>query len=280
MKFGLDMPTSGEFADTRVLAELAAEAEAAGWDGFFLWDTLLGGGEQPLPTLDPWIALTAVALSTQRIRIGLTVLALPRHRPWLAARRLANLDQLSGGRMICAVGLGHSERDFTAFGEESDLSARAAKLDEGLAVLTGLWSGEPFTFAGAHFALTDVTLPPRPVQSPRIPLWVAGGWPRRGPFRRAARWDGALVKSIHHETRRWLALDDFRDCVTFLRERRGSPGGAFDIVASGEAPDDPAEARAKMTALEEAGATWWTEEGLGWSLDELRQRIRNGPPRR
>ncbi|HKV83323.1 MAG TPA: LLM class flavin-dependent oxidoreductase [Ktedonobacterales bacterium] len=279
MKFGLDMPTTGEFADARVLAELAAEAEAAGWDGFFLWDTLLGGGDQPEPTLDPWIALTALALNTRLIRLGLTVLALPRHRPWLVARRLANLDQLSGGRMICAVGLGHSDRDFAALGEESALPARAAKLDEGLAVLAGLWSGEPFTFAGAHYTLTDVTLLPRPIQSPRIPLWVAGGWPRRGPFRRAARWDGALVKSIHHETRRWLALDDFRDCVTFLRERRGTQDGAFDIVASGEAPDDPAEARAKMAALEEAGATWWTEEGLGWSLDELRQRIRIGPPR-
>jgi alkanesulfonate monooxygenase SsuD/methylene tetrahydromethanopterin reductase-like flavin-dependent oxidoreductase (luciferase family) len=278
MKFGLDMPTTGEFADAHVLAELAAEAEEAGWDGFFLWDTLLGG-EQPQPTLDPWIALTALALRTQRIRLGLTVLALPRHRPWLVARRLANLDQLSGGRMICAVGLGHTDRDYAAFGEESALPTRAEKLDEGLSVLAGLWSGEAFTFAGAHYTLHDVTLLPRPVQSPRIPLWVAGGWPRRGPFRRAARWDGALVKSIHHETRRWLSLDDFRACVTFLRERRGDRDGAFDIVASGEIPDDSGEARAKMAALEEAGATWWSEEGLGWSLAELRQRIRNGPPR-
>lgn len=278
MKFGLDMPTTVEFADARVLAELAAEAEAAGWDGFFLWDTLLGG-EQPQPTLDPWIALTALALRTQRIRLGLTVLALPRHRPWLVARRLANLDQLSGGRMICGVGLGHTERDFAAFGEEPSVSVRAETLDEALAVLDGLWSGEAFTFAGAHYTLDGVTLLPRPIQSPRIPIWVAGGWPRRGPFRRAARWDGALVKSIHHETRRWLALDDFTACVTFLRERRGSQSGAFDIVASGEMPDDMGEARAKMAALESAGATWWVEEGLGWSLDELRQRIRNGPPR-
>jgi alkanesulfonate monooxygenase SsuD/methylene tetrahydromethanopterin reductase-like flavin-dependent oxidoreductase (luciferase family) len=278
MKFGLDIPTTGEFADARVLAELAAEAEAAGWDGFFLWDTLLGG-EQPQPTLDPWIALTALALRTQRIRLGLTVLALPRHRPWLVARRFANLDQLSGGRMICGVGLGHTERDFAAFGEESSASVRAQTLDEALAVLDGLWSGESFTFAGAHYTLDGVTLLPRPNQSPRIPIWVAGGWPRRGPFRRAARWDGALVKSIHHETRRWLALDDFRACVTFLREQRGGRNGAFEIIASGEAPDDVGEARAKMAALAEAGATWWVEEGLGWSLNELRQRIRTGPPR-
>ena len=279
MKFGLDMPTTGEFADARALADLAAEAEAAGWDGFFVWDALLGGGEPPQPVLDPWIALTAIALRTQRIRIGLTALPLARHRPWLAARRLANLDQLSNGRIICAAGLGYSERDFAAFGEDFFPTMRREKLDDALAVMAGLWSGEPFSFAGEHYTVSEATLLPRPVQAPRIPLWVAGGWPRRGPFQRAARWDGALVKSIHAETRRWLSLDDFRACVAYLRERRGDQDGPFDIVASGETPDDPADAREKMAALEAAGATWWTEEGLGWSLDEMRQRIRNGPAR-
>lgn len=279
MKYGLDMPTTGEFADARALADLAAEAEAAGWDGFFVWDALLGGGEQPQLVLDPWIALTAIALRTQRIRIGLTALPLARHRPWLAAQRLASLDQLSGGRMICAVGLGYSERDFVSFGEDFTPATRAEKLDEALAVMAGLWSGEPFSFAGSHYIVSDVTLLPRPVQTPRIPLWAAGGWPRRGPFRRAARWDGALVKSINADTRRWLSLDDFCACVAYLRERRGDLDGPFDIVASGETPDDPAEAREKMAALDATGATWWTEEGLGWSMDEMRQRIRNGPPR-
>lgn len=279
MRFGLDMPTTGEFADARALAELAADAESAGWDGFFVWDTLAIGREPPQPALDPWIALTAIALRTQRIRIGPTVLALARHRPWLAARRLANLDQLSGGRLICAVGLGFAERDFTGFGEEWAAAARARKLDEGLAVMDGLWRGEPFTFAGRDYTLDGVTLVPRPLQTPRLPLWVAGGWPRRGPFQRAARWDGALVKSVHADTRRWLSPDDFRECVAYIHEQRGEQTGAFDIVASGETPDDPTEARDKMAALEAAGATWWMEEGLGWSLDEMRQRIRNGPAR-
>lgn len=279
MKYGLDMPTTGEFADARALADLAAEAETAGWDGFFIWDALLGGGEQPQAVLDPWIALTAIALRTQRIRIGLTALPLPRHRPWLAARRLANLDQLSGGRLICAVGLGYSERDFAAFGDDFSPSVRAEELDEALAIMDGLWRGEPFSFAGKHYTVNDAALLPRPVQTPRIPVWVAGGWPRHGPFRRAGRWDGALVKSVHAETRRWLSLDDFRSCVAYVREQRGDRGDPFDIVASGETPDEPAEARDRMAALEAAGATWWTEEGLGWSLDEMRQRIRNGPAR-
>src|SRR3712207_2370095 len=103
MRFGLDVPTTGEYADARVLAGLAADAEASGWDGFFVWD-VMGVGEAPTPVVDPWIALTAIALQTSRIRLGLMVIPLARHRPWLVARRLANLDQLSGGRMICTVG--------------------------------------------------------------------------------------------------------------------------------------------------------------------------------
>lgn len=95
MKFGLDVPTTDVYADVRALAVLAAEAEAAGWDGFFVWDVPSG--------IDPWLALTAIALQTAHIKIGLLALPLARHRPWLVAKRLADLDQLSGGRIICTV---------------------------------------------------------------------------------------------------------------------------------------------------------------------------------
>jgi alkanesulfonate monooxygenase SsuD/methylene tetrahydromethanopterin reductase-like flavin-dependent oxidoreductase (luciferase family) len=177
LKFGLDVPTSGDYADARVLAQLATEAEAAGWDGFFIWDVLLG--DQPV--IDPWIALTAIALQTTRIKIGLMVIPLARHRPWLVARRLANLDRLSQGRVICTVGLGYDPQDFAAFDEESSPSVRSQKLDESLAILAGLWAEDRFSYAGKHFTLNQVTLHPKPFQSPRIPIWVAGGWPyRRG----------------------------------------------------------------------------------------------------
>jgi len=91
MKFGLDVPTTGAYADARVQAQLALEAEAAGWDGFFIWDTLLGAEA----IIDPWIALTAIALHTSHIKIGLLALPLPRHEPRAVAGQLANLDQLS-----------------------------------------------------------------------------------------------------------------------------------------------------------------------------------------
>src|SRR5690242_6510057 len=69
--------------------------------------------------LDPWIALTALVLSTSTLTLGVLALPLARHQPWLTALRLANLDQASGGRIICVVGLGYSERDFAAFGQAS-----------------------------------------------------------------------------------------------------------------------------------------------------------------
>lgn len=274
MHYGLDMPTTGEYADARVLAQLAAEAEAAGWDGFFIWDVMANSQ----PVIDPWIALTAIALATTRIRIGTMVLPLARHRPWLVAQRLANLDHLSGGRVVCTVGLGHRGEDFSAYGEESSPRVRAAKLDEGLAILAGLWANDTFSYTGQHYTLHDAAINPRPVQQPRIPIWVAGGWPHPAPFRRAATWDGASLKSVHAEERRWLTVEEFAECAAYLRSQR-TQAGPFDMLMSGELPDDRAEAVDKMQALAAAGATWWVEEGLGWSLEEFRPRVAAGPPR-
>jgi hypothetical protein len=273
MKFGLDVPTTGPYADARVLAQLAMEAEAAGWDGFFVWDVLPGNH----PVTDPWIALTAIALQTSCIKIGLLVAPLARHRPYLVAQRLANLDQLSGGRVICTVGLGLSEEMFAAFGEERNPAVRAKQLDEGLAILTGLWTEDQFSFTGEHYRLHQVSLHPKPVQLPRIPLWVAGGWPHRAPFRRAAQWDGVSLKSIHVERKQWLTLDEFRTCLAYVQAHR-SQSTSFEAVMSGETPLDRQKGIDIVTPFQEAGATWWVEEGLGWTLEEFRERIRHGPP--
>jgi len=276
MKFGLEVPTTGAYADARVQAQLAMEAEAAGWEGFFLWDALVVGAEA---IIDPWIALTAIALQTARIKIGLLALPLPRHRPWLVARQLANLDQLSAGRVICIAGLGDAEQSFTAFGEDGSAQIRAKKLDEGLAILAGLWGHEPFSFAGEYYTLKDVTLRPKPVQSPRIPLWAVGGWPHRAPFRRAARWDGVCVKGIHLDTGEVSTVEEFREGVAYLRAQRTSDA-PFEIALSGaETPLDQEQAGEMVRPFQESGATWWIEGGYSLSLDAFRERIRSGPPR-
>jgi alkanesulfonate monooxygenase SsuD/methylene tetrahydromethanopterin reductase-like flavin-dependent oxidoreductase (luciferase family) len=278
MKYGLDGPTTGEYANPRTLAQLASEAEAVGWDGFFLWDVLLGGADMSTAVLDPWIALTAVALNTTRIRIGTLATPLARERPWLVARRIANLDQASNGRVIFVAGLGFREADFTAFGEEGDAEIRAQKLDEGLAVLAGLLTEERFSFAGEHYTVDDVTLRPRPAQSPRPPIWLAAGWPRKAPVRRATRWDGLCLKSFHQNRREPLIPADAAEAIAYIHEQRASDT-PFDIAVSGESPAENSVAREQVQPFAEAGATWWIEEGLGWTLEEFRARIQAGPPR-
>lgn len=166
MQFGLDVPTTGEYADPRTLADLAAEAEDAGWDGFFVWDVLLSREG----AADVWVALAAIAMKTARVRIGTMVTPLARRRPWLVARAAASLDTLSNGRMVLGAGLGFNARDFAPFGEEFDARVRAERLDEALEIVAGLWSGEPFSYTGEHHHLDEVTMLPRPVQSPRVPI--------------------------------------------------------------------------------------------------------------
>jgi alkanesulfonate monooxygenase SsuD/methylene tetrahydromethanopterin reductase-like flavin-dependent oxidoreductase (luciferase family) len=120
--------------------------------------------------------LSAIAAHTQRVRLGPLVTPLPRRRVHKLARETATLDHLSRGRLTLGVGLGSSGTgELERFGEVVEPRERARLLDDGLARLVELWAGE---------------FEPRPVQTPRIPVWVAGRWPHPRPIRRAAAWDG------------------------------------------------------------------------------------------
>ena len=160
MQFAIQIPNFGSGGDPPTLVELARRAEDAGWDGFFVWDHLLVDPTWTLEIADPWIALAAIAQATTRIRLGPMVAALPRRRPAKLARETASLDRLSGGRLILGVGLGWpSDADFGWFGDETDLARRGAMVDESLAILEGLWSGEPFAFAGDHYRIGEAIVP-------------------------------------------------------------------------------------------------------------------------
>jgi alkanesulfonate monooxygenase SsuD/methylene tetrahydromethanopterin reductase-like flavin-dependent oxidoreductase (luciferase family) len=281
MRFGLSLPNLGVYADVRALADLARAAEAAGWDGVFLWDSLHGDPNHPVPVVDPWVALTAIALATERVRLGPMVTPVARRRPWVLARQAATLDHLSGGRLVLGVGLGDpAAGEYGAFGEPTDAQVRAAMLDEGLAVLTGLWSGKPFSFAGAHARVREATFLPPPVQRPRVPIWVGGWWPNRAPMRRAARWDGAFPGKLAGMGVGMLTPDEVRAIAAFIGGRRAGDG-PFDLVVAGTTPgDDPGAAAALVAQYAAAGATWWVEsfgEAAG-SLAGVRARIRHGPP--
>ncbi|MBN1875967.1 MAG: TIGR03619 family F420-dependent LLM class oxidoreductase [Anaerolineae bacterium] len=281
MKYGVYLPNFGCFGDARALANLACDAEQAGWDGFFIWDHVAGMHQ---PMVDPWVGLAAVAMVTEHIRIGTTVTPLPRRRPWKLARETVSLDRLSNGRLTLSVGIGLGDAEWGNLGEETNLKARGAMLDEALDVLTGLWSGESFSYEGKYYHIHQAQFLPTPVQSPRIPIWVGGFWPHKAPFRRAARWDGVypLFETWEQEH------EQLKDALAYVQAKR-TRDAPFDIVCTGVTPgDDPAQAAAILAPYRDAGVTWWLEgiapyrwgqdlEG-DWPCERLRQRVLEGPP--
>ncbi len=181
--------------------------------------------------------------------------------------------------MTLTVGLGASERDFALFGEDFEAKARAQKLNEALEIIVRAWTGEPFSYEGAHYRLHDVEGLPRPVQSPRIPIWVAGGWPLRAPLRRAARWDGLLLKPVNVTTGEVLTPDELREAIAYTRTQR-TRDESFEILMSEETPGDLEASAAIVERYAGAGATWWIEHAYGRAtMREYRERIRQGPPR-
>jgi alkanesulfonate monooxygenase SsuD/methylene tetrahydromethanopterin reductase-like flavin-dependent oxidoreductase (luciferase family) len=267
VQHALYLPPFGTFGDVNLLLDLAREAEQAGWDGFFMWDHLLF--EEDVPFVDTWLALAAIAVSTERMRIGPLVTPVPRRRPWKLAREAVTLDHLSGGRLVLGVGLGIDFwREFGAFsGEASTDAERAELLDDGIEILVRLWSGESVSFAGARSSIEAVRFLPRPHQRPRVPIWSAALAPlRRGPTRRAARCDGVMPFG----PTRPLMPDDVRGIVSDILAQRESEE-PFDVCVHG-----PRDLAAEFAA---AGVTWYCESfGPDQPLDDVRRRLAQGPP--
>ena len=268
MKSGFIVTTGGP----RDAASLAAEAEEAGWDGVFTWDGISIGATD---TYDPWVVMAAMAMRTERVRLGAIVTPPARRRPWKLAREAVTLDHLSNGRLVLPVGLGAlDDAGFGNVGEPTDARARAELLDESLEILEGLWSGEPFGYEGAHYRFGPMTFRPTPVQRPRIPIWVVGAWPHERSMRRTLRYDGVVTQTGDPA--------EIRAIVEFVARER-DPASAerpFEIVVQGRTPPEPAVASAAVRPFADAGATWWIDgDWEGATVASLRKRIAAGPPR-
>lgn len=273
MRYGIVVSNMGAYSDPREAVRLARAAEAAGWEGFFVWDHL--GFVWDTPSADPWVILSAVAASTERIKIGTDVSPLARRRPHLVANALATLDILSAGRIVYGAGLGGVPREFAAFGDPGDARERAAKLDEGLYVLDRLMSGEEVSHQGEHYTVEEVTLAPLPVQRPRVPVWIGGE--AKPALRRAARWDGWLASAtpLDGSIEMSKSPEQIADMTSEIRRHRRS-GAPFEVALDGYSePGDPTlpEDYAK------AGATWWLEalHGRRGSPEEMLERVEAGP---
>jgi alkanesulfonate monooxygenase SsuD/methylene tetrahydromethanopterin reductase-like flavin-dependent oxidoreductase (luciferase family) len=263
LKHLLYLPPFGELSDPRLIADLAAEAEAAGWDGVFLWDHVLRKREQVVDIADPWICLAAIAMATSTVRLGPLVTPPTRRRPIKLAREICTLDHLSRGRLTMGFGLGvDSGGELSKFGEETDPRIRADRMDEALTLLHGWLVDGHVDFHGEHFTSDDVLFGPRPVQSPRPPFWfavrgqVASEASPKGqhhqavrgtavrPARRAARYEGIFPIEMD--------LDSVKRLLDLIVTERGSLDG-FDVVLSNNAESGT---RATDDEAFAAGATW------------------------
>ena len=284
MKRGLILPNWVAGEDVELLVEAAVVAADAGWDGVFLADHLVfpppsevGSGDRPFDDMampDPWITHAAIAARTERILLGSWVTPVGRRQPWQLARDLATLDRLSGGRVLLAVGLGRRS-DHEPFGTPWDLHAVARRTDAALELLDGFWRGEPVHHRGEHFEVDDVTLLPRPVQRPRIPVVVGGLWPHRAVVRRGVRWDGIAP---HFPGDGVLPGDEtpperhLRALVAAYHEEAAEPGEVMVLDDPPAAGDDWRDLAA------EVGVTWLlTAKHDGeWRIDL--DEIAEGPP--
>lgn len=276
------------------IIECAVAADDAGWDGVFHMDHLIdyaaSSPDEHQPFYDPWITLAAIASKTEYVTLGAGVTPIPRRQPWQLARNLATLDQLSDGRVMLGAGLG-APADYESFGREYDQKRLAREYEEALDVITGLWSGDPFSYDGEFFSIDQAVMRPTPVQEPRIPIVIGGWWPFRGPFQRGARWDGIFpnwpsmhcqapyLEDLPQHMRDVVPAEpshgtEVREMLSYYHDLTGDPG---EVILSTGFPSLPADFIETCRGL---GATWIRHGLIDPGLDHETnlQRIREGPP--
>lgn len=265
MQFGFVVP----WADAAEIGELAVIAERSGWDGIFVWEPVWG--------VDAWVALAVAATRTATISLGTMLTALPRRKPWELAGQVATVDRLSNGRVVLGVGLGAPSSGYECFGEVTDRQTRAQLLDEGLAILEGLWHGQPFRFRGRHYEIEPTGFPTigHTYEHRRLPIWCVGALGSDASMRRAFGCQGLIPQVMDGDgpdrVARQCTLEELQAVTASL------PGNGFDVIIEGtNAEHSPA-------AWMEAGATWWLESL--WSavsdpdaVDAARTRLVAGPP--
>ncbi len=213
-----------EFLAPGAIGELAAAAEAAGFGAVYTTehpfpgdDWLAHGGHH---ALDPLVALSFAAAATSTIMLHTNLFVLAYRNPFLAAKGIATLDVLSGGRMVVGLGAGYLEPEFDALG--ASFADRNDRMDEALAAMEAAWTGESVTLEGPGFRATGNTMLPRPRQRPRPPLWIGGN--SRRAIRRAVEsadgWSPFPIAAQFAARTRTAPLESAGDLVVALEYAR------------------------------------------------------------
>jgi alkanesulfonate monooxygenase SsuD/methylene tetrahydromethanopterin reductase-like flavin-dependent oxidoreductase (luciferase family) len=272
IRFGVYLPPFGPFGDPRVLVELAVRAEAAGWDGVFLWDHVV---TDAMPIADPWTTLAAIAQATESLLLGPAVTPPARRRPWVVARHASTVSRLSHGRLVVGSGVGVDESgDFSSFGEPADLATRSAMLTEGLELMRAMWAGKAIQHSGPHYQVNLAATEPDPY---RIPVWMASSTINPRVISRASGCDGIFPNPADHE----LTPEEVAGIRRELH-RTGLPADRpFDIVVRGNASAAWQEDKnVDLRGLAQAGMTWWLESLIHFDpLDLSMAVVDAGPPR-
>jgi probable F420-dependent oxidoreductase len=258
----------GDMLAAGPITELAAAAEAAGWQGFAFTEHpapgarwLSAGGHQ---TLDPFVALGHAAAVTERLVLLTNLAVVPYRNPLLLAKAAATVDIVSNGRFVLGAGTGYLKSEFHALGVDFD--ERNALFDEALDVLPLHWSGEPFSYQGRHFDARELIARPRPVQQP-IPVWI-GGNSKLTVRRVAERAQGWMPLTSHVDisattrTPHLGTVEALAERIGMLREHAGARAGSLDIAFAYTDPTieeperDVERHRDAFAELEAVGVTW------------------------
>jgi probable F420-dependent oxidoreductase len=240
MQFGIFGINSGACASGAMAAEIAAAAEAAGFESVWTGEHVVLPDPQvppsPVPPetpfLDPAVALTLVAARTQRVRLGTGIIILPQRNPLVLAKELASVDVISGGRLIFGLGIGYLKPEFDALG--APFEHKGARAIDYLEAMLALWTEERPAYHGRYVSFAGIQALPRPIQRPHPPIVIGGRSPQA--YRRAV---------THANGWYGFALDraDTAACLAGLREasaqhERPAALGPLEISVTPRGPLD------------------------------------------